>query len=73
MAGLTTPAKLPAWFQPDTFVDVRDVAELHVRSILVEAAANKRLNLIAGEFSWEAACKSSSRLYYLLIFDSPIV
>lgn len=50
---------MPAWFQPDTFVDVRDVAELHVLAIFTGAAANQRFNLIGGQFSWEVAGKSS--------------
>lgn len=61
IAGLTNPAKLPDFFQPDSFVDVRDVAELHVRAMLTEDAAGKRINVVAGEpFSWEAACTLDS-------------
>ena len=58
LAGLTNPSKKPPWFLPDTFVDVRDVAELHVRSVYTEAASGQRIALIGGGFSWDAACTS---------------
>ncbi len=46
--------------QPDTsgtlvgdFVDVRDVAELHIRSLEVPEAAGERIFGRAGAFSWQ--------------------
>ena len=59
LAGLAAPEKLKSlpWYNPDVYVDARDVALAFVKSLSVESAANQRFNLIAGDFSWEAACR----------------
>ena len=41
----------------DEIVDVRDIAELHVRSLTTEAAANHRFIAVAQSYSWQDACR----------------
>lgn len=54
--GLTGRGHFPV----NNIVDVRDVAEAHVRCLTLEDAANQRFLVINQSFTWQDACKPSS-------------
>lgn len=39
------------------WVDARDVAELHVRSLEVPEASDEKFLVVSGQFVWQDACK----------------
>lgn len=60
-AGLTNPVALPEVVKRqavDEFVDVRDVAEAHVRCLEADNVAGEQIDVVGGLFSWEDARES---------------
>ena len=45
------------------FIDVRTVADAHVKAIQVAEAAGNRFIISAGPFSWQDACECLYSLY----------
>ena len=52
----TKPASVLESFQ-GSWIDVRDVAEAHVRSLEKEDAGGKRFIITSGNFVWQDFCK----------------